>query len=152
MKFKKTNYFMICLMLSVLGSASSMYAFGFEEDRAQHPVTLSEVIDSYPKFEVVSDYLLTQLTAQAEILGHQPSAQDFIAIYDAMPKDLQRDLNRIYLTMPISAQNEAIEQFGYDPNELRTVIDDEIARRAVKRATKEVNKAVKGISKWFNGK
>lgn len=140
---------MVCLMLSVLGNASSMHAFGFEEDRAQHPITLAEVIASYPQFEVVSDYLLTQLTAKAEVLGCQPSGKDFIAIYDAMPKDLQRDLNRMYLTMPISAQNEAIEQFGYDPNELHAVIADEIARRATKKVTKEFNKAAKAIGKWF---
>jgi hypothetical protein len=149
MKSKKINYFMVFGMLLALGNASSMQAFGFEEDLAQNPITLEEVVQQYPKFEAIRDYLLTQLSAKAEALGQEPSGKDFIAIYDAMPKDLQRNLNHIYLTMPISAQNEVIEQFGYDPNELHAVIADEIARRATKKITKEANKAAKTIGKWF---
>ena len=152
MKFKKINYFMIYLMISMFADVSLMQAFGFEDELAQNPVTLAEVVHQYPKFEAIQNYILIQLSTQAESLGRQPSGKDFIAIYDAMPKDLQKDLNHMYLTMPISAQNEVIENFGYDANELHAVIADEIERRATKKVTKEFNKTVKGLNKWWNSK
>lgn len=143
---------MVCVLFSILFNSSPMQAFGFEDYQAPHTVTLAQVVDSYPKFEVIRDYLLTQLSARAEVLGQQPSGKDFIAIYDAMPKDLQKDLNNMYLTMPLFAQNEVIEQFGYDPNELHAVIANEIAQRATKKINKEINKAAKSLNKWWNGK
>ncbi|AXK61017.1 hypothetical protein [Candidatus Chromulinivorax destructor] len=152
MKFIPVNNFMMCVLLSILGNASPMQAFGFEDYHTSHTVTLAQVVDSYPKFEVIRDYLLTQLSARAEALGQQPSGKDFIAIYDAMPKDLQKDLNNMYLTMPLFAQNEVIEQFGYDPNELHAVIANEIAQRATKKINKEINKAAKSLNTWWNGK
>lgn len=153
MKFMRVNNFMVCVVLLTLGNALQMQAFGYEEYATQHNnVTLAEVVHSYPKFEVIRDYLLNQLSARAEILGKQPSGKDFIAIYDAMPKDLQKDLNSMYLTMPLSAQNEAIEQFGYDANELHAVIANEIAQRATKKINKEINKAAKSLNRWWNGK
>lgn len=141
---KNLKYYVLMMtMIATISTGSKIQAFGFIDEQAEH-VEHGVV---YDKIDEVIDYLMHALSSIKN-----PQESDFIKIYDKMPQELKRALENIYLTMPIQEQDEIITNLGYDPVVLRVIIADEIQRRVVKKVTKEVNKRVKSIQKWWNSK